>query len=208
MDLRGPLKVGEPKRGFSGNAETDGNSMSTFIALLRGINVGGNKLLAMSDLRTLAGELGFEAATTWLQSGNLVFKTPGKSAGSGLEDRLERETAKRLGVSADYIVRSPGELAQVVAANPFPKEAKDDPSHLLVMFLKTAVPAKSVAALQESVTGPETIRGSGKHLYIVYPAGMGTSKLTGAVIEKRLGTRGTARNWNTTLKLLALSREI
>jgi uncharacterized protein (DUF1697 family) len=182
--------------------------VSTYIALLRGINVGGNKLIAMSDLRALAAELGFEEATTWLQSGNLVFKTPARSSGAALQDRLEKETAKRFGVAADYIVRTPGELAKVVAANPFPKEAKDDPSHLLVMHLKTTVSAQSVAALQESVTGPETIRGSGKQIYIVYPAGIGTSKLTGAVIEKRLAARGTARNWNTTVKLLALSREI
>ena len=181
--------------------------MSTYVALLRGINVGGHNAVAMSDLRDLLTDLGFAGATTLLQSGNVVFKATGQT-NSALESLLEKETARRLGVSADYIVRSANEWAKVVAANPFPKEAEEDPGHLIVMSLKSAVAAKSVEALQVSVKGPETVRGSGKQIYIVYPEGMGRSKLTGTVIEKKLGSRGTARNWNTALKLLAVSREM
>jgi uncharacterized protein (DUF1697 family) len=72
------------------------------------------------------------------------------------------------------------------------------------MFLKTAPPAKQVDALQASIKGPEIIRYDGKHLYVVYPAGIGRSKLTGTLIEQKLGSRGTARNWNTILKIAAL----
>jgi uncharacterized protein (DUF1697 family) len=181
--------------------------MSIYIALLRGINVGGHHVVAMSDLRDLFVDLRFADVTTLLQSGNVVFKAAGKT-GNALESLLEKETARRLGVSADYIVRSANEWAKVVAANPFPKEAKDDPGHLIVMSLKTAAPAKSVSALEASIKGRETVHAAGKHLYIVYPDGMGTSKFTGAVIERVVGSRGTARNWNTVLKLLALSREM
>jgi uncharacterized protein (DUF1697 family) len=177
--------------------------MPIHVALLRGINVGGNNMVAMSDLRDLLGELGFSDVTSLLQSGNLVFKSD-RQTGSALERLLETETASRLGVSADYIVRSAAEWARIVARNPFAKEAKADPSHLVVMCLKTAPPAKSVDALQDSIQGPETVRSDGKQLYIVYPAGIGRSKLTGALIERKLGARGTARNWNTVLKLLAL----
>jgi uncharacterized protein (DUF1697 family) len=177
--------------------------MSVQVALLRGINVGGHNLVAMSDLRDLCGALGLGGATTLLQSGNLVFQSD-QLTGAELEQLLEVETAKRFNVSADYIVRSAAEWEKVVARNPFPKEAKNDPSHLLVMFLKAAPPAKSVAALQAAIVGPEIVRSDGKQLYIVYPAGIGRSKLTGALIEKKLGARGTGRNWNTVLKLLAI----
>jgi uncharacterized protein (DUF1697 family) len=177
--------------------------MPIHVALLRGINVGGHNMVAMSDLRGLLGELGFSDVTSLLQSGNLVFKSD-RQTGPALERLLETETASRLGVSADYIVRSAAEWARIVARNPFTKEAKDDPGHLVVMCLKTAPPAKDIQALQDSIQGPETVRSDGKQLYITYPAGIGRSKLTGALIERKLGSRGTARNWNTVLKLLAL----
>lgn len=180
--------------------------MYTHIALLRGINVGGRNQVAMSDLCDLFGDLGFAGVTSLLQSGNLVFMNE-RRASVELERLLEKETLERLGVAADYIVRTSTELGRIVARNPFPKEAKNDPSHLLVMFLKTAPTAKNVDALHASIKGPEVIRRDGKQLYVVYPAGIGRSKLTGTSIEQKLGSRGTARNWNTVLKLAALSKK-
>jgi uncharacterized protein (DUF1697 family) len=180
--------------------------MTSYIALLRGINVGGRNKVAMADLREFATGLGLSDVTTVLQSGNLVFRAAGKTSGA-LESLLEKETTKRLGLAADYIVRSAAELAKVVAANPFPRQAKDDPSHLVVMFLKSAITAKHVQAIEASIKGRETVSGTGQHLYIVYPDGIGDSKLTGASIESKLAARGTARNWNTILKLLTLARE-
>src|SRR5262245_36340229 len=99
--------------------------MSMHIALLRGINVGGHNSVAMSDLRDLCGALGLGEATSLLQSGNLVFRSD-RLKGGGLEHLLEVETAKRLNVNADYLVRSARELAKIVARNPFPKEARND----------------------------------------------------------------------------------
>jgi uncharacterized protein (DUF1697 family) len=180
--------------------------MSIQVGLLRGINVGGHNAVAMSDLRALLTDLGFSGATSLLQSGNLVFQGQGPG-GEALEQLLEKETAKRLGVAVDYLVRSASEWAKIVAGNPFPKEAKTDPSHLVVMFLKTAPTATAVKSLQASIKGPEVVRSRGKQLYVTYPAGIGTSKLTGSLIEKRLDSRGTARNWNTVLKLLALATD-
>jgi uncharacterized protein (DUF1697 family) len=177
--------------------------MSTHIALLRGINVGGHKQVAMSDLRTLLQVLGFAGVRTLLQSGNLIFRSD-RSTGAALERVLEVETAKRLQVSVDYLVRSAREWKTIVAANPFPDEAKRDPSHLLVMLLKKAPQKDNLNALRAAVKGPESIRSEGKELYIVYPAGIGRSKLTHALIEQKLGLRGTGRNWNTVLKLAAL----
>ena len=177
--------------------------MWSHVALLRGINVGGRNQLAMADLRDLLGALGFAGAKSLLQSGNLVFEGD-RRTGAELERLLEVETARRLGVTVDYLVRSAREWATMVARNPFSEEAKRDPSHLVVMFLKTAPQASDVQALQAAVEGPERLRPEGKHLYVVYPAGIGRSKLTNTLIEKKLGTRGTGRNWNTVLKLAAL----
>ena len=179
--------------------------MATHIALLRGINVGGRNMVAMTALRDLLAALGFAGAQTLLQSGNAVFRGD-KRTGAKLERLLEVETEKRLGVAADYFVRTADEWDAVIAGNPFPDAAADDPGHLLVMCLKDVPAADAVAQLRAAIRGPEVIHADGRHLYAVYPAGIGTSKLTHTVIERTLGTRGTGRNWNTVLKLAALAR--
>lgn len=181
--------------------------MNSYIALLRAVNVAGRNMLSMSDLRALAEDLGLEGARTLLQSGNLVFQSKRQVAAAALERRFEEETARRLNLSVDYFIRSADELETVIDRNPFSKESVSDPGHLLVLFLKAEPPAKSIGALKDAVRGPEYFRSVGTHLYIVYPAGIGRSKLTTAVIEKTLGTRGTGRNWNTVLKLAALTAE-
>jgi uncharacterized protein (DUF1697 family) len=173
------------------------------IGLLRAINVGGRNMVAMSDLRDLLEALGFARVRSLLQSGNLIFES-NELSGASLEQRLEVETTKSLGVTVDYIVRSAAEWQTIIANNPFPNEATRDASHLVVMFLKTAPNAKNVKALEGAIRGPEVIRADGKQLYVTYPAGIGRSKLTGTLIEQILNSRGTARNWNTILKLAAL----
>src|SRR5207245_10932806 len=177
--------------------------MSIHVALLRGINVGGRNMVAMSDLRGLFEALGFAGARTLLQSGNLVFES-GPRTGPALERLLETETAKRCNVPIDYFVRSAEEWHTIIARNPFPKEAERDPGHLVAMLLKTAPQATDVRALQAAIKGPEILRADGAQLYIVYPEGIGRSTLTPALIERKLGTRGTGRNWNTVLKLAAV----
>jgi len=178
--------------------------VTTYVALLRGINVGGHKAVAMADLRHLLTQLGLADARSLLQSGNLVFGANGRTA-ARLERLLEAEAAKRLGLQTDFFVRSAKEWKSVVANNPFFKEAARDPGHLVVMALKDAPKDTDVKALQAAITGREVVRAGGKHLYIVYPDGIGRSRLTNAVIDKQLGTRGTGRNWNTVLKLARLA---
>jgi uncharacterized protein (DUF1697 family) len=160
----------------------------------------------MSHLRDFVIELGFSEARTLLQSGNLVFRGDGRT-GAALEQLLETEAAERLGLQADFLVCSVDEWKDVVTRNPFPKEAERDPSHLVVMFLKSAANPKNVSAVQEAIAGRETIRADGKQLYIVYPDGIGRSRVSNVFLEGKLGIRGTARNWNTVLKLAALADE-
>jgi uncharacterized protein (DUF1697 family) len=181
--------------------------MTVQIVLLRAVNVGGRGAVAMSDLRDVIAALGFKEARSLLQSGNLMFDA-GRQAGPALERLLEREAAKRLELRTDFFVRSVKELDAIVAKNPFRTEARDDPGHLVVMLLKEAPGAEAVEALRAAIKGREVIHAAGRHLYIAYPDGIGRSRLTHAVIEGKLGTRGTGRNWNTVLKLAELARDM
>lgn len=176
--------------------------MISHIALLRGINVGGKTLVPMTELKKLFEALGFSEVKTLLQSGNVVFKSKG-ATGAKLEALLEKEIAKKFGRPVDCMVRTESEWAAIIKANPFPKEAADDPSHLVVLCVKDKPDTKALAALKEAISGREYFEAKGMELYFVYPDGIGTSKLTNVVIEKKLGTRGTARNWNTVLKIAA-----
>jgi len=177
---------------------------SAHIALLRAVNLGSHGKIAMTDLRALMEALALQDGKTLLQSGNMVFRGA-KRAGAALEKLLETETGNRFGLTTDFFVRTAGEWDDLVARNPFPAEAKSDPSHLVLLCLKDAVTAAQVETLQAAIVGREQVRGDGREIYASYPDGIGESKLTSAFIEKRLGTRVTGRNWNTVLKLQALA---
>lgn len=176
---------------------------TTCIALLRAINLAGLNTVAMADLRELMTSLALEDVTTLLQSGNVVFRSDKTT--DNLEQQLERAAEKQFGSRIEFFVRTAAEWKAMIAANPFPKEVKADPAHVLAVVLKTAPTAAKVDALQKAIKGREVVRANGRCAYIVYPDGVGRSKLTSALIEKTLGTRGTGRNWNTVLKLAALA---
>jgi uncharacterized protein (DUF1697 family) len=172
------------------------------IALLRAVNVGGRSL-RMAELAAMLRRIGFGSVRTLLQSGNVVLDS-GAKRGAALEALLEAETEKRLGIRADYLVRTPAEWREAIAANPFAREAARDPAHLVLVPLKAAPQETRMAALRAAIQGRERANAVGRSLYLVYPDGIGRSKLTLGVVEKALATRGTARNWNTVLRLAAL----
>lgn len=179
------------------------DAVTAYIALLRGINVGGHRPVGMAALRDLLTTLGFADARSLLQSGNLVFRSDARRSAL-LAALLEVEAETRLGLRTDFFVRTATEWMRIVAGNPFRDEAKRDPAHLVLMLLKDAPSAKSVEALQSAIVGPERVRADGAHAYITYPDGIGRSRVTNALVDAKLGTRGTGRNWNTVLKLEAL----
>ena len=178
--------------------------MTIHIGLLRAVNLAGHNKIGMADLRELVTALGMREVRTLLQSGNVVFRNDLHTA-TQLERMLEDAAAKRLGLETDFFVRTASEWKSVVAGNPFPDEAERDPSHLLVVFMKESPRREDVIALQSAITGREVVRARGRHAYVVYPDGIGRSRLTSALVERRLGARGTGRNWNTVLKLGALA---
>jgi uncharacterized protein (DUF1697 family) len=177
--------------------------MTVHVALLRAINLAGHNRVSMADLRELLAELGLKDPKSLLQSGNLVFEADGRTSAQ-LETLLENGAKKRLNLETDFFVRTAAEWKRIISGNPFPEEAERDPGHLVVMFLKDAPGRKEVGALQGAIAGREVVRAKGRHAYVVYPDGIGRSRLTNAMIERVLGTRATGRNWNTVLKLGAL----
>jgi uncharacterized protein (DUF1697 family) len=174
-----------------------------YAALLRGINVGGNKKVPMADLRAMTAKLGFDDPRTLLQSGNLVFSARSQPMAK-LEVLLEAATKKHIGVECSYLLRNAGEWKKIVAANPFRAEAKSDPAHLAVTFCREAPAPAALQALRAEIRGKEDFEAIDRELFVWYPDGMGTSRLALALSKSRLGTICTARNWNTVMKVGAL----
>ena len=179
--------------------------MTRWVAMLRGVNVGGNQGVPMAALRALAEALSLGNPRTLLQSGNLVFSSEGLEPAK-LEQMLEAAIADRIGVKTEVHVRSAAAWDRLVEANPFPEAAAADPSHLLLMAFKEPPRSDAPEALAAAYQGPEQVKLAEGHAYIVYPDGIGPSKLTPALLGKHLG-KGTARNWNTVLKLQAMLAE-
>jgi len=177
--------------------------MTSYVALLRAVNLAGRNRVGMADLREVAEGMGYAEPRTLLQSGNLLLRGPARPA-VALERDLREAAKKKLGMEIDFFVRSAAEWRALVAKNPFPREAKSDPGHLIAIALSGAPGGAELTALEAAITGRERVRLAGRTAYAVYPDGVGRSKLTMALIERKLGVRGTGRNWNTVLKLAAL----
>lgn len=177
--------------------------MPAFVALLRAVNLGPTNKISMADLKALAEGAGLSNPRTLLQSGNLVFEAKSKTT-VVLEKLLEGALVKEAGLKTPVVVRSAAEWRAALDENPFPKEAKNDPSYLLLMPLKAKPEKSAVAELVKVIPGREQVKLGRQQLYLVYPDGIGESKLTAALIEKKLGVSGTARNWNTSQKIAAV----
>jgi uncharacterized protein (DUF1697 family) len=171
------------------------------VALIRGINVGRAKRVAMADLRGLMERLGFTDCRTLLNSGNLVFAGGGKATGA-LAMRVQRALADALGVAARVIAVPAALFLEAVDDNPLPKSA-GDPTRILVVFVQDAADLERLAVLEKQKWAPESLK-IGRHAaYLWCPAGVGKSPLWTAV-DRTLGESGTARNWATVKKVAAL----
>ena len=176
--------------------------METYVALLRGVNVGQNTL-KMERLRQLWSELGFKNVTTYVQSGNVVFEAEGSpsSWSSAIEQKLDGET--RLPVAV--LVRTPAELKSIIVRNPFLKEKGVDRSRLHVTFLASAGGKDALKKLSAVNAGGDQFRFSGKEVYLYCPEGYGRTKLSNNALEKVFLVKATTRNWNTVNKLYEIA---
>jgi uncharacterized protein (DUF1697 family) len=178
--------------------------MPTYIAMLRGVNVGGN-MIKMDRLREIWARLGLKNIRTYIQSGNVIFDTPEPPSKwfGAIEKKLARET--RLPVVV--IVRTAAELKKVIDANPFLKQPGIDRSKLHVTFLGAAVAKDILKKSGNLASGPDELRVLGKEAYLHCPEGYGNTKLHNTALEKLLSARATTRNWNTVNKLYEMACE-
>lgn len=173
------------------------------VALIRGINVGRAKRVAMADLRALVEGLGYTDVRTLLNSGNVIFDDPGAAREGDATSRIERALAARLGVSARVMVLAADELAAVVNDNPL-RDVASDPSRLLVAFFINPEVGRRLDALAEQDWSPEVLAVGERAAYVWCPNGILASRLLEAV-GRALGDSVTTRNWNTVTKLHALA---
>ena len=173
-----------------------------YVALLRGVNVGGRNKLPMADLRDIFSAAGYSAVQTYIQSGNVVFEAEQDLAGRTPEIVTE-SIRRRFGYETVVVVRSREELRQVAASNPF--DTSGDPRFLQVAFLGDTPDAEAVSRLDPQRSPPDAFAVRGRHVYLHYPSGVARSKLTNEYLAAQLQTASTMRNWRTVLKLLELA---
>src|ERR1700732_549408 len=179
-------------------------AMPVVISMLRGVNVGGHNKIKMDALRALCESLKLRDPRTYVQSGNVVFRTEERDLGR-LAKRLESEIERSFGFRPDVIFRTTAELRKAIARNPFALRRGIEPSRLLVIFLANDPGQEARDQVLTIKTDPEELRIDGREIYIYYPNGLARPKLSWTVIEKTLKTRGTGRNWNSVTKLLEMA---
>ncbi|HET7657344.1 MAG TPA: DUF1697 domain-containing protein [Bacillales bacterium] len=174
--------------------------MKPYIALLRGINVGG-KVVKMEALRNVFNEMGFENVTTYIQSGNVLFSAVEEQA-DGLAAHISEKLQEAFGFPIPVIIRTVEEWSEVIQANPF---AGQEP---YVTFLDAKPEQNAIFALEIFAEDfEEEVRVIGREVYLICPKGYGKTKLSNALFEKKLGVSGTTRNWKTVNKLLSLCQK-
>ena len=177
--------------------------MTRFVALLRGINVGGKNKLPMRDLAAIFEAAGCTDVETYIQSGNVVYST--KSDGEAqIPQMVSQRITEQFGLKVPVIVRSSAELDRVVANNPFLSEGADADA-LHVGFLADATSAKAIASLDAQRSPPDRFAVVGKEIYLCLPNGMARTKLTNAYFDRALSTVSTMRNWRTVLMLAEMA---
>lgn len=173
-----------------------------FVALLRGINVGGHGIVSMAELRDCFAAMGFGDVATYIQSGNVVFSAAGGPPdAAAIEARLAD-----FGVTSAVALRGTGELARLVAGNPFLAPGVD-PKTLYVSFLTADPPPSRAESFAVPPGATEQMELVGRDVYLCFPQGYGRTKLSGAWLERGLGVPATTRNWRTVTTLLRMATQ-
>ena len=201
------LGVPEKLRNGLSAADIRGRDMAVVISMLRGVNVGGHNKIKMDALRTLYESLKLRDAQTYVQSGNVIFKTDERDM-ARLAKRIEDGIERKFGFRPDVILRTAAEMRDVVARNPFAKRRGIEPGKLLVSFLGSDPGEEGREKVRQMKCDPEELRVEGRELYLYFPNGQGRSKLSGAALEKALKTPATGRNWNSVTKMLEMAEKM
>jgi uncharacterized protein (DUF1697 family) len=180
--------------------------MPVYIALLRGINIGPHKRMKMEKLRGSCEALGFAEVKTYIQSGNIVFRT-GILRREALTKKLEEGIVRDFGFSSDIIIRSKEELDEIVAGNPLLRERGVDESKLHVVFVRKAPSPAAIRKLESLTLEPDKIRHAGQEIYFYFPNGVSGSSLWKHPLDRILEVPGTMRNWRTVITLSGMAAE-
>lgn len=175
--------------------------------MLRGVNVGGHNKIKMDALRALYESMKLREAQTYVQSGNVIFRTDERDI-ARLTKRIEDGIERKLRFRPDVILRTATEMREVIARNPFAKRRGIEPSKLLVSFLASDPGAEAREKVRQMKCDPEELRIEGREMHIYFPNGVGHSKLSLVRLEKTLKTPGTARNWNSVTKMLEMAEKL
>lgn len=181
--------------------------MPVLISMLRGVNLGPHNRIKMDALRALFKSLEFEDPRTYVQSGNVIFRTKEKNSAS-LAKKIQSAIERKFGCRTEVILRTTNELRRAIAENPFAASRRLEPSKILVTFLATAPGPEANAALLALKDYPEELHLKGRELYIYFPNGAGRSKLPWSKIEKLFQTTGTARNWNSVTQMFKIACDL
>lgn len=182
--------------------------MQVYISILRGINVSGQKKILMADLKALYESLKFKDVTTYIQSGNVVFKSDSKLSDAALAQKIEAAIFKKYAFTVPVIVRNIHQLENIISGNPFLKETSIDLEKLHVTFL-SEIPGKSpVAAIMLLDYPPDRFSVSGQEVFLFTPGGYGETKLSNKFFENKLKVTATTRNWKTVNKLLEIATSL
>ena len=178
--------------------------MPVLVSMLRGINVGGHNIIKMDALRELYASLKFENPQTYVQSGNVIFKSS-ESNVHKVAKRLQDAIEKKFKCRPEIILRTAEELRMVIKKNPFAKRPNIEPGKLLVSFLASDPGNQARETLRQQKFAPEEMHIATRELYIYFPNGMGKSKLPWSSLDKILHTPATGRNWNSVNKMLEMA---
>ncbi len=181
--------------------------MGVIVSMLRGVNLGARNRIQMEALRALYHRLGLRDARTYVQSGNVLFKTEEPDM-AALAKRIESAIERSFSFRPAVILRTPPELKRVIEKNPFAERAGLHPGKLIVTFLQCHPVPEACESVSRIKTDPEELRVDGRELYIYFPNGMGRSKLQLTNIERMLKVQGTSRNWNSVTQMLAIAEEM
>jgi uncharacterized protein (DUF1697 family) len=180
--------------------------MPIYIALLRGINVGGHKVIKMDKLRSSFEALGFESVKTYIQSGNVVFKAR-KTSSTALSKKIEEKILSDFGFAVSVITRSSDEIETTIIGNPFLRERGIDPEKLHVMFLSASPSPVALQQLAAVTAEPDRCHSSGKEIYFYLPNGVSQSVLFKSPVDRILAVVTTTRNWKTVNSLRQMCQD-
>lgn len=180
--------------------------MRTYISILRGINVGGQKSIKMDSLSKLYEGLHFRKVRTYIQSGNVIFRVE-NSKSKDLGRNISNHIQKEFGYEVPVIVLDAEELQDIVRKNPFATDMVIKPSQLHVTFLSSKPEHTDIEIIQRKKSAGEEFSIIEKAVYLNCPDGYGKTRLTNAFFENTLQVRATTRNWKTTLKLLEIAAQ-